>query len=94
MEKLLRNTAAIRQTVTHEIVRIYVNFALLRPRLVKVCDKSGARNYHFRDLQTIANDVRKAEKAFLPEMQSKITTNCDNSSGIEYKTWGLGWVHF
>jgi len=29
---------------------------------------------------------------FLAEMQSKVTTNCDNSSGTEYKTWGFGWV--
>jgi len=27
---------------------------------------------------------------FLPEMQSTVTTNCINSSGTEYKTWGLG----
>jgi len=26
----------------------------------------------------------------LPEMQSKVTTYCDNSSVTEYKTWGLG----
>jgi len=31
-------------------------------------------------LQMTANYVRKAEKMnFLPEIQSKITTNCDNS---------------
>jgi len=27
---------------------------------------------------------------FLPEMQSKVTTNCDNFSGTEYEMWGLG----
>jgi len=59
---------------------------------------SGAGNGHICDLQTTANDVRKAKKNtnFLPEMQSKVTTNCDNcdnSSGTEYKTWGFGWVH-
>jgi len=26
-------------------------------------------------------------------MQSKVTVDCDNSSGTEYKTWGFGWVH-
>jgi len=33
--------------------------------------------------QQSANDVRKAEKTlfFLPELQSKVATNCDNSSG-------------
>jgi len=57
---------------------------------VKVSNTSGARNGHFRDSQTTANDVRKAERLdFLPEMQSKVTTDCDNSSG----TWGFGWVH-
>jgi len=30
---------------------------------VKVSNRSGAGNYHFCDLQTIENDVRKAEKA-------------------------------
>jgi len=30
---------------------------------VKVSDTPGAENPHFRDLQMIANDVRKAEKA-------------------------------
>jgi len=30
---------------------------------VKVSDTPGAGNPHFRNLQTIANDVRKAEKA-------------------------------
>jgi len=33
-------------------------------RLVKVSNRSGAGNYHFRDLQTVANDVRKAEKTY------------------------------
>jgi len=43
---------------------------------------------YFRDLQTTANDVRKAERLdFLPEMQSKVTANCDNSSGTQYETW-------
>jgi len=38
-----------------------------------------------------ANDVGKAEKMdFLLEMPSKVTTDCDNSSGSEYETWGLG----
>jgi len=31
---------------------------------------------------------------FLSEMQSKVTTNCDNSSGTESKTWGFGWGGF
>jgi len=53
------------------------------------------KNYHVRDLQTTANYARKAERLdFLPEMQSKVTTDCDNSSGIKYKRWGFGWVHF
>jgi len=55
---------------------------------VKVSNTSGAGNCHLRDLQTTANYVRKAEKNFLPEMQSKVTTICDNPSGTEYKTWG------
>jgi len=56
---------------------------------------SGAGNGHFHDLQTTANDVRKAERlTFLPEMQSKVTSNCDNCSGTEYETWGFGWVVF
>jgi len=46
-----------------------------------------SRDYHFRDLQTVANDVRKAERLdCLPEMQSEATTDFDNSSGTEYKT--------
>jgi len=36
---------------------------------------------------------RQKRLNFLPEMQSKVTTNCDNSSGTEYKTWGFGSVH-
>jgi len=36
---------------------------------------------------------RQKRLNFLPEMQSKVTTDCDNSSGTEYKTWGLGWVY-
>jgi len=32
--------------------------------MVKVCDRSGDGNYYFSNLQTIANDVRKAEKAY------------------------------
>jgi len=47
-----------------------------------VYDRSGPGKPHFRDLQTIENDVRKTERFnFLVEMQSKVTTNCDNSSG-------------
>jgi len=53
-----------------------------------------SQNYHVRDLQTTANDVRKAERLdFLLEMQFKVATDCDNSSGTEYETWGFGWVH-
>jgi len=33
------------------------------PNMVKVSDTPGAGNPHFCDLQMIANDVRKAEKA-------------------------------
>jgi len=56
--------------------------------------KRLSQNYHVHDLQTTANDVRKAERLdSLPEMQSKVTTNCDNSSRTEYKTWGFGWLH-
>jgi len=52
------------------------------------------QNYHVPDLQTTANDVRRAERLdFLPEMQSWVSTECDNSSETEYKTWGFGWVH-
>ena len=29
---------------------------------VNVSNRSGGGNHHFRDLETIANDVRKAEK--------------------------------
>jgi len=29
---------------------------------VNVSNKSGGGNHHFRDLETTANDVRKAEK--------------------------------
>jgi len=35
----------------------------LNPKMVMVCNRSGAGNYHFRNLQMIVNDVRKAEKA-------------------------------
>jgi len=31
---------------------------------------------------------RQKRLNFLPEMQ--VTTNCDNSSGTECKTWGFG----
>jgi len=56
--------------------------------------KQLSQNYHVRDLQTTANNVRKAERLdFLPDMQAKVTTDCYNSSGTEYKTWGFGWVH-
>jgi len=56
--------------------------------------KRRSQDYHSCDLQTTANDVRKAERLnFLPEIQSKVATDCDNSSGTEYKTWGFGWVH-
>jgi len=36
-----------------------ISLQLLR---VNVSNRSGGRNHHFRDLETIANDVRKAEK--------------------------------
>jgi len=40
-----------------------------------------SQKYHFRDLQMTANDVRKAGRLdFLPEMQYKVTTDCDNST--------------
>jgi len=43
----------------------------------KVSNTSGAGNGHFRDLQTTANDVGKAEKTlfFTENAQSKVTTN-------------------
>ena len=53
-------------------------------------DASGAGKHHFRDLQTTANDLREAEKTFIPEMQFQVTTKCDNSSGTESKTLGFG----
>jgi len=51
----------------------------------KKSNRSGARNYHFRDLQTMLENQKRLN--FLLEMQSKVTTNCDTSSGTEYKTW-------
>jgi len=36
---------------------------------------------------------RQEKLDFLLEMQSKVTTNCNNSSGTEYKTWDFWWVH-
>jgi len=55
-----------------------------------VCCWSG----HIRDVQTIANNVRKAKRRnFPPEMLSKVATNCENASRTEYKTWGFGLVH-
>jgi len=32
---------------------------------------------------------RQKRLNFLPKMQSKVTNNCDNPSGTEYKTWGF-----
>jgi len=58
---------------------------------VKVSNRSGAGNCHFRDLQTMLE--RQKSLNFLPEMQSKVTTNCDKSSWTAYKRWGFGWVH-
>jgi len=56
--------------------------------------KRRSQNYHFRDLQTTANDIRKAERLdFLQEMQSQVITDCDNSSGTEYKTSSFRRVH-
>jgi len=57
-----------------------------------VCDRSGPRKPHSRDLQTIENDVRKTKRFnVLVEMQSKVTTNCDNSSGTRVQNTGF-WV--
>jgi len=45
----------------------------------------GLRCSSFCDLQTIANDVGKAEKLiFLPGMHSEVSTKCDNSSLFQY----------
>jgi len=55
---------------------------------VMVCNRSGAGNYHFRELQTMLE--RQKRLSFLPEMQSRVTTNCDNSSGPSIKHGVLG----
>jgi len=45
----------------------------------------------FCDLLTIAMMLARQKRLnFLPEMQSKVTINCDNSSGTEYKHGVLG----
>jgi len=43
---------------------------------------TGAGNGHFRDFQTTA------ERQF--STGNAIQSQCDNSSGSEYKTWGFG----
>jgi len=42
----------------------------------------------YKRQQTIIESQKRLN--FLPEMQSKVTTNCDNSSGTEYKHGVLG----
>jgi len=70
-----------------------INTAVFLPVTVKVSSAFGAGNGHFCNLQTTANDVRKAEKTytFLPEMQSKVTNNYNNSSGTRVYNMGF-WV--
>jgi len=48
--------------------------------------KRLSQNYHVCDIQTTADDVRKTERLdFLPEMHSKVTTDCDNLAGLSIK---------
>jgi len=46
-----------------------------------VCNKSSAGNYHFRNLQTSANDVRRAKKAYF------LTATTLAGPSIKYGVW-------
>jgi len=61
--------------------------------VVKVCDMSGAANCYFRGLQTIANDVRKAEIIMSPGNAILSLLTATTPVTPEYKTWGFGWAH-
>jgi len=61
--------------------------------VVKVWHAPDAGNGHFSDLQTTANDVRKAEKIFYRKCNLKSLLTETTLAG-QYKIQGLRWKHF
>jgi len=59
--------------------------------MVKVSNRSGAGNGYFRDLQTTANDVRKAEKTdFFRKCNMKSLLTATTLAGRSIKHVVLG----
>jgi len=67
----------------------YIEHSNKRYEPIKV---SNTGNGHFCKQQQMMLE-RQKRLNFLVEMQYKVTTNYNNSSGTDYKIWGLGWVH-
>jgi len=84
----IANTCVTTLYVLPFSVRVSFGFELGLAALRTPTSESAIWRTTGNGLQTMLE--RQKALNFTPEMQSKVTTNCDNSSGTKYKTRVLG----